>query len=64
MTHPLAGPARRLGLPAPAQHAHLESIGTAPSTDELALEFDDDADTRSRRPPPRSSTASTPCWRR
>ncbi|MGZ3140624.1 hypothetical protein ACVDFE_01190 [Lentzea chajnantorensis] len=41
MTHPLAGPTRRLALPASAQRAHLESIGTAPSTDELALEFDD-----------------------
>ncbi|MGW6936292.1 hypothetical protein ACWGE0_39965 [Lentzea sp. NPDC054927] len=32
---------RRLAMPADAQRAWLESIGTAPSADELALEFDD-----------------------
>ncbi|MET9232520.1 hypothetical protein [Lentzea sp. NPDC003310] len=34
-------PVRRLALPAAAQRSYLESIGTAPSADELALEFDD-----------------------
>ncbi|MDX8036215.1 hypothetical protein SK803_38975 [Lentzea sp. BCCO 10_0856] len=32
---------RRLAMPADVQRAWLESIGTAPSADELALEFDD-----------------------
>ncbi|MFI6101281.1 hypothetical protein ACIA8G_37530 [Lentzea sp. NPDC051213] len=31
----------RLAMPADAQRAWLESIGTAPLADELALEFDD-----------------------
>jgi hypothetical protein len=38
---PPAGPVRRLALPAAAQRNYLEAIGTAPSADELALEFDD-----------------------
>jgi hypothetical protein len=38
---PLVGPVRRLAMPAEAQRAYLEAIGTAPSADELALEFDD-----------------------
>ncbi|GLY52453.1 hypothetical protein [Lentzea sp. NBRC 102530] len=37
----LVNPVRRLALPAQAQREYLESIGTAPSADELALEFDD-----------------------
>ncbi|ANZ36245.1 hypothetical protein BBK82_09400 [Lentzea guizhouensis] len=39
--HPLVGPVSRLASPAAAQRSYLESIGTAPSADELALEFDD-----------------------
>jgi hypothetical protein len=31
----------RLALPASAQAAYLEKLGTAPSTDELVLELDD-----------------------
>ncbi|MCX2952129.1 hypothetical protein [Lentzea sp. NEAU-D7] len=38
---PLVDPVRRLAMPAEAQRAYLEAIGTAPSADELALEFDD-----------------------
>ncbi|MDX8054644.1 hypothetical protein SK571_35195 [Lentzea sp. BCCO 10_0798] len=38
---PFVGPVRRLAMPAEAQRAYLEAIGTAPSADELALEFDD-----------------------
>ncbi|WP_394613781.1 hypothetical protein JNUCC0626_28245 [Lentzea sp. JNUCC 0626] len=37
----LVNPVRRLALPAQAQREYLESIGTAPSADELALQFDD-----------------------
>ncbi|MEV6713271.1 hypothetical protein AB0M48_14665 [Lentzea sp. NPDC051208] len=38
---PFVDPVRRLAMPAEAQRAYLEAIGTAPSADELALEFDD-----------------------
>lgn len=38
---PLIAAVRRLALPAAAQGDYLKSIGTAPSADELALEFDD-----------------------
>jgi hypothetical protein len=38
---PLTDAVRRLALSAPQQVEYLRSIGTAPSTDELALEFDD-----------------------
>ncbi|MGW6444825.1 hypothetical protein [Lentzea sp. NPDC055074] len=38
---PFVDPVRRLAMPAEAQRSYLESIGTAPSADELALEFDD-----------------------
>ncbi|GGN12509.1 hypothetical protein GCM10011609_60930 [Lentzea pudingi] len=40
-SRPLVDPVRRLALPAEAQRGYLEAIGTAPSADELALEFDD-----------------------
>lgn len=38
---PLTEPVRRLAMSAESQRNYLEAVGTAPSADELALEFDD-----------------------